>query len=233
MNSELLDIADRIRCAHVKHESELGQKDQEILQLKLQLNDFKNTDLEIEPTNSNYGDTASQQLEALKMENQSLRRLGTERSWRIDELKSQLLQSQSEGTLTDWLQEKSEFEDQIELLKDQTRAHQSQVQQYMSAWKREQQLREDVKAKLDAEQRHVVKLDKELKKAVEELKIERMEGTRERYLRLRSAVSGLMAFEQIKGMATETFGDVGRAMKRLKDLITEEAAQKNDAGSWR
>jgi chromosome segregation ATPase len=160
---------------------------------------------------------------SMRSEIASLKKAKLEAEYKIEELNDQLQEKEDEATShEDWPLEKASLELKVENIQDQLSHAQQQVHRFMDAFNRETELRKAVKSKLETQEKFNVKLSKNLRRKSEELKEELRRGRRERYKELAGAVRRLFEFKQMDAMSGEAFGDVGRALKRVKDLVADE-----------
>jgi hypothetical protein len=216
-----------------QHKLDLADRDSQILRLKLQLNDLKNADLTHESNEaSGTGATMAQQSASLRAELASLKKEKIEADWKIKELCDQLQTRDDEATaVEDWSHEKISLTQKVSNMEDQLTSAQNQVHRFMEAFNREAALRTEIKTKLDAQEKFNAKLSKDLRKKSEELKGELNGGTKEKYARLAGAIRGLFEHTQMDVMSGVAFGDVGKALKRIKELVMNEEDQTNGNGN--
>lgn len=174
--------------------------------------------------------TMAQQCASLRSEVSSLKKANSDSDWQIRELEEQLQAREDESVAhEEWENEKVEWEAQMRVMEDQLQAIQTQASQFMDAFSRETALRTEIKSKLDTQEKFTTKLSKDLKRKSEELKEELSSRSKEKYVCLAAAVRGLFGHKQMEAMSGEAFGDVGKALKKVKDLV-EEGEERFDRG---
>ncbi|KAE9988921.1 hypothetical protein EG328_005631 [Venturia inaequalis] len=215
---------------------DIASRDSEIMRLKLQLSDLRSltasTENEDARGRSQNGQTMAQQTASLRAEVTSLRQYKVSAEYKIQDLELALQDKESEmQAADDWSSEKELMEGKMHDKEAQLAQAQEQVSRFMDAFNREAALRHDLVKKLESGERFNVKLSKDLKKKSEEVRLGG-EG-RERYVRLSGAVRGLFTHIQMETMSTEEFGDVGKALKRVRDLVFGQDEQINGGGVGR
>lgn len=166
------------------------------------------------------GQTMAQSSAALQLEVVGLKKVKMESEYRLRELEEELRKKEEELQAADsWHTDKEVMEEKYKNMTNHLTSAQEQVSRFMDAFNREAANRNDLVKKLESQERFNVKLSKDLKKKNEEV---RMGGEgRERYVKLAGAVRGLFGHVEMQAMSGEAFGDVGKALKRVRDLVVE------------
>ncbi|TLD20138.1 Aldo-keto reductase [Venturia nashicola] len=211
---------------------DLASRDSEIMRLKLQLSDLRSLTTTHETASSHMsrrGETMAQQTASLRTQVSELRRFKVDAEYKIHELEDSLEQKEAEiQAAEDWTADKATVEDKMCDKEAQLAQAQEQVSRFMDAFHREAALRQELVKKLESGERFNGKLAKDLKKKNEEVR--RGSEDRERYIKLSGAVRGLFTYIQMETMSSDKFGDVGKALKRVRDLVFDDDERVDGGG---
>lgn len=234
-HQDISSIIKSLERLHQQQTLDIASRDNEIMRQKLQLSDLHSLTTHNSENQSTYpnnpgGETMAQQIASLRTEVASLRQQDLSSSHKIQDLQHLLHSAETElEACSTWTTTKSHLEAKMYEKEGQLSQAQEQVSKFMEAFRREAALRGDVVKKLESGERFIVKLAKDLKRKDEELRLGR-EG-REKLGRLQAAGRGLFSHIQMETMSGEKFGDVGQALKRVKDLVFEEGEEENGGGN--
>lgn len=215
----ITDIMKNLERIDQQQNLDIASRDSEIMRLKLQLSDMRSID-DVTAGEQRVGQTMAQSSAALQLEVVGLKKVKMESEYRLRELEEELRKKEEELQAADsWHTDKEVMEEKYKNMTNHLTSAQEQVSRFMDAFNREAANRNDLVKKLESQERFNVKLSKDLKKKNEEV---RMGGEgRERYVKLAGAVRGLFGHVEMQAMSGEAFGDVGKALKRVRDLVME------------
>ncbi|QDS71515.1 hypothetical protein FKW77_004979 [Venturia effusa] len=212
---------------------DIASRDSEIMRLKLQLSDMRSLTLSAENKEDRQGrkgETITQVMASLREEIAGLKKGKVENEYRIRDLEESILEKDAEILAAeDWHSDKETLEEKLRTMETQLSTSQFQLSRLLEAFARETTLRTTLHKNLESQERFNVKLSKDLKKKSEDVKM--MGEEREKYVQLSGAVRGLFGHVQMETMSSESFGDCGRALKRVRDLVVDEQGKGNEGGS--
>lgn len=226
----ILDLWPHLVHFSKQHQAEIHMKDKEIASLSAEVARLHDLQASNEDEITQQGATTAQETSQLRAEVQRLRKQKETAEARCNTLQVQLTNSQHSQATSTTTAEISSLKEQVQSLNRQAQVQAKLIDEYMGHWKNSEALREELKATLDQEHRHVQKLTKEVKSLAEDLKKERQNGSKARYENAKAVVCEIMAIPSVKSMAAgESFGEVGKAFKKLDALAASMLA--SDSGS--